>query len=375
MTLYVRVQEDNVRKEFSTGLFIAKVNFNGAEIVGLPNSLYLNIKLNKILTGLQKLIEEKDIKNQDYNVHTLVAEYLTEDKKYITVKALTDEYDKERKADITIKKSTQVRDKCCKDMLYNYIKHIKQEHIPLFQINNSWGTNYINWICLQTHSNGTNYNAATINKFRSYLQRCIKYAMGKDYITHNLIEASKIMPQKRKELVSLDDVELANWENYHFASDKLQRVADLFTFQCHTGFDYGDLCTFDYEKHTDTKNNRLVIRKPRNKNGQIAFLPLDEQAIIILKKYNYSLPIISDQKYNVYLRECAEVVGINKHLTSHIGRKTFANINVNYKMYSVDTASKMLGHNNILTTQKHYVNVNEHRVMQECTPTQNPRPT
>jgi hypothetical protein len=41
--LYVRVQEANVRKEFSTGLFIAKANFNGAEIVGMPNYMYFTI--------------------------------------------------------------------------------------------------------------------------------------------------------------------------------------------------------------------------------------------------------------------------------------------------------------------------------------------
>jgi site-specific recombinase XerD len=82
------------------------------------------------------------------------------------------------------------------------------------------------------------------------------------------------------------------------------------------------------------------------------------------KKYNKLLPVNSNQRYNAYLKELADVCGIKKHLTSHIARHTFATTVTLANGVPIETVSSMLGHNSIRTTQI-YAKVVEHKVSQD----------
>lgn len=77
----------------------------------------------------------------------------------------------------------------------------------------------------------------------------------------------------------------------------------------------------------------------------------------ILKKYDGQLPkgellpVLSNQKLNSYLKEIADLCGINKNITFHTGRHTFSTTVTLAKGVPIETVSKMLGHTNIETTQ------------------------
>ena len=62
------------------------------------------------------------------------------------------------------------------------------------------------------------------------------------------------------------------------------------------------------------------------------------------------LPILSNQKMNAYLKEIADICQINKNLTYHVARHTFATMSIS-KGVPIETVSKMLGHSKIQTTQ------------------------
>ena len=62
------------------------------------------------------------------------------------------------------------------------------------------------------------------------------------------------------------------------------------------------------------------------------------------------LPVLSNQKMNAYLKEIADLCGINKNITFHTARHTFATYLLT-KGVSIESVSKMLGHTNIKTTQ------------------------
>ena len=66
------------------------------------------------------------------------------------------------------------------------------------------------------------------------------------------------------------------------------------------------------------------------------------------------LPAISNQKINSYLKEIVEIVGINKKLTHHTARKTFATTILLYNDVPMEVVSKLLGHSSMAVTQKHY---------------------
>ena len=96
----------------------------------------------------------------------------------------------------------------------------------------------------------------------------------------------------------------------------------------------------------------MYLKKQRTKTGVIYIIPLSSTAIEILERYDYSLPIISNQRYNSYLQEIAEICGIGKNLTSHIARHTAATLLLNSGI-SIDVVAKILGHSNTKMTQ-HY---------------------
>ena len=86
-------------------------------------------------------------------------------------------------------------------------------------------------------------------------------------------------------------------------------------------------------------------------------VPLLKVPLAILKKYEGQLPkgellpVLSNQKLNSYLKEIGDLCGINKNITFHLARHTFATTTTLAKGVPIETVSKMLGHTNIETTQ------------------------
>ncbi len=76
------------------------------------------------------------------------------------------------------------------------------------------------------------------------------------------------------------------------------------------------------------------------------------------------MPILSNQKMNAYLKEIADVCGINKILTFHIARHTFATTVTLSNGVPIETVSKMLGHTNLRTTQ-HYAKILDIKVSED----------
>jgi site-specific recombinase XerD len=102
-------------------------------------------------------------------------------------------------------------------------------------------------------------------------------------------------------------------------------------------------------------------------------IPLLPQALDILARYEHhpasesrglALPVLSNQKMNAYLKEIADLCGIQKHLTFHIARHTFATTVTLSNGVPIETVSKILGHTNLKTTQ-HYAKILDVKVSQD----------
>ncbi|MNK80969.1 Tyrosine recombinase XerD [compost metagenome] len=150
-----------------------------------------------------------------------------------------------------------------------------------------------------------------------------------------------------------------------FASARLDIIRDVFLFCCFTGLAYADvqkLKITDIQKGID---GELWIIKNRQKTNVRASIPLLQNAVELINKYeNHPIcgnlrtvfPVPSNQKMNEYLKEIAELCGIEKKLTSHIARHTFATTVTLLNGVPIESVSKMLGHTNIRTTQ-HYAKI------------------
>ena len=125
---------------------------------------------------------------------------------------------------------------------------------------------------------------------------------------------------------------------------------------CYTGLSYVDVCELRAENIKVSFDGNLWIIKKRHKTNVTSNIRLLDIPKAILQKYDGKLPdgkilpIISNQKMNDYLKEIAAVCGINKKITYHVARHSFATLSISYGV-PIESVSKMLGHTNIRTTQ------------------------
>lgn len=159
--------------------------------------------------------------------------------------------------------------------------------------------------------------------------------------------------------------ELARIETHRFASERLQQVADLFIFCCYTGLAYQEMVNLKKENLVTHKDETIWIEMHRQKTQKKFSVPLLPKGQSIIEKYQnheFFLPIISNQKFNAYLKEIAEILGINKTLTHHIARKTFATTILLYNDIPIEIVSELLGHSKISMTQEHYAKVMQSKI-------------
>ncbi|MCW3808095.1 site-specific integrase [Plebeiobacterium marinum] len=134
----------------------------------------------------------------------------------------------------------------------------------------------------------------------------------------------------------------------------------MFIFSCYTGLAYIDVCQLTPENVILNIDGEFWIHTKRQKTGVTVQVPLLPVAQSIVYKYkddpkclnkNRLFPVISNQKLNSYLKEIADICGINKNLTFHLARHTFATTVTLANGVPIETVSKLLGHTKLSTTQ------------------------
>lgn len=142
-------------------------------------------------------------------------------------------------------------------------------------------------------------------------------------------------------------------------NQRLDLVRDVFVFSCYTGLAYIDVQKLTSNNIQRDDEGHLWVMTDRSKTGTKSDIPSFPIVLEIIDKYkNYPsiekngklLPVLSNQKTNAYLKEIATLCGIEKNLTFHLARHTFATLLLNSGI-SIEVVSKMLGHKNLRTTQ------------------------
>lgn len=141
----------------------------------------------------------------------------------------------------------------------------------------------------------------------------------------------------------------------------LERVRDVFVFQTYTCLSYADLKDFDVSLIEEIKGIKVYVGK-RNKTGKPFTIPLLSPALEILLKYNNVLPIISNVKYNEYLKVVAQASKIDKPLSSHWARHTGATLLLNEGV-DMRIISKICGHSSIKMTEQIYAKLLDETVV------------
>lgn len=214
-------------------------------------------------------------------------------------------------------------------------------------------------------------NNTTVRYLR-YLKNVMQYAMAHKWVSEDPF-VGKRFKRTVAEREFLTEPELkAMMEVDLHEFPRLDTVRDTFVFCCFTGLAFIDISSLKRSDiYVDADGNKW-IRKHREKTGELSTIPLLEIPQKIMEKYadhpkvvanDVVIPVFSNQRTNSYLKEIASLAKIKKHLTSHIGRHTFATMSLANHV-PIESISKMLGHVDIKTTQI-YAKMQDHTIYED----------
>lgn len=195
----------------------------------------------------------------------------------------------------------------------------------------------------------------TCIKHLKYLKTILSKAVCHGYIPYN-IAANYKMEREPVDIDFLTEEELRRIINFDTPIPRLEKARDFFLFGCFTGLAYIDIKTLETKHFEKDSAGRIWIKKKRIKTGVLSRIPLLPMAKMILEKYKGGtklLPIQDASDINKYLKDIAIYCHIDKHITFHTSRHTFASTVTLANNISLEVVSKMLGHTNTRMTA-HY---------------------
>ncbi len=204
----------------------------------------------------------------------------------------------------------------------------------------------------------------TAMKYLGDLKKIVLLCVNRGWLPKDPFQGYK-MSRRDVQRDFLTDEELEAIANRQFATERLTLVRDIFLFSCYTGLAYADvkkLKSSEIRIGIDRKKWLFIKRQKSDTPSTVPLLPV---ALSMAAKYESHpkclnsglvLPILCNQKMNEYLKEISNLCGINKVITYHTARHTFATTVTLNNNVPIESVSKMLGHKSLKQTQ-HYAKI------------------
>ena len=254
---------------------------------------------------------------------------------------------------ITTSKRTLDKYILVRNRLQDYIaSQLGVKDISLEEVTPKFLSNFDNY--LRVEYNMANNHAM---KIRQKLRTIYKVAIDNGWVSKNPFSTVKIHfdPVERDVLTKS---ELTALIQTNMIFDRLEKMRDVFVFACFTGLAHCDVAGLTKENIITDESGQVWLKTHRQKTSEVVDIPLLEIPQLIIKKYQGMkelngklLPTLTNSCSNLYLKEVAVRCGINKTLTFHMARHTFATTVTLSNGVPIESVAKMLGHRNIRTTQ------------------------
>lgn len=193
----------------------------------------------------------------------------------------------------------------------------------------------------------------SMGKRFQYIRRVLAYMYAQGEIKKNIGSLWRMPKQNKAAPVILSKTEIKNIENAKLQNiPHLERVRDMFIFQCYTGLSFCDLKHFN-KKWIINFCGEKYLNAHRQKTHSEFILPFLPEAKKIAEKYGCKLPAISNAKFNKHLKEIQTFAKCQTWLTSKIARSTFGQIMIDTG-FSIEVVAKMLGHKSTIITERYY---------------------
>jgi site-specific recombinase XerD len=238
--------------------------------------------------------------------------------------------------------------------LKSFLMHsLKLRDIPLKNLNHQFISEFENYLKI-VHKNGSN----TVGKNITNLRTIVNMALDMDWMDKNPFRnyrSKKIEPERT--FLTRDEVKTI--ANAVMPSEHLETIKDCILFQIYTGLSYIDMKNLKIENVVRGIDGLPWIEVKRQKTKTRTSLPILPIAQIIIGKYSHHtirlqegriLPVTSNQKMNKQIKTIMRICNIQKRITSHSFRRTFATTITLSNGVPLETVSKMLGHADLKTT-------------------------
>ncbi|MFW6249440.1 MAG: site-specific integrase [Bacteroidota bacterium] len=200
----------------------------------------------------------------------------------------------------------------------------------------------------------------TTLKYLRHVQKIVNIALENYWIDKDPFAPYKFKFDKTQ-TIFLTPEELNKIRGLVIKNERLNLVRDLFIFMCFSALSYIDFRNLEKD-NCFTDQYGSWIRKNRQKSKTEFWIPVFAETQELIDKYaddprisdkSYLLPILSNQKLNSYLKEIADLCGINKELSTRVARNTFATTVGPMKGLSLIAIQLICGHSNAQMTD-HY---------------------
>ena len=345
-----RICHNYKQKFISTGIKLNSTQWKNGKITNCPDIIQISQTLDKMLTDIRQVIYDmvnegnidiQDIPRKLSLLHTGKIKFLD----YCDQRAEIRKYGK--------KKDSQER----------YDRFIR-----LFK---EWGK--INDFEDITEKNIISYDKYLLdqgmkpyskwNNYHRFLNGFILDAIDDGLMQKNPYKWVNIDKEKNSSGIDkcLTPTEFRKIKTAKMPTESLERVRDIFVFQTYTCLRYSDLALFDASLIKEIKGMKVYIRKAKKTNKQFT-VPMLPPALDILDKYRGKLPIISNVKYNLYLKNVAQAAGLDIGLTTHWARHTGATLLINEGVDS-KIIRKICGHSSTKITEQIYAKLLDETVV------------
>lgn len=365
--LNCRITLNKERKQFATGLFINPSHWeNKHQKVNTQesNHKYINVQIERIQVKIYNIALVFQLQGIEYSLEDICNEYKgVKIKKKECISSYYNQYLSRIKklVGLEIKDNTYNKFVYVGNHLEAFLKwKYKKADYPLEELNLQFLDDFDYYLKTEKKQ-----EQITINKTIQRLRTPIKQAISEGYLDRDpfILHKSKTV---RKTVIFLTTEELKTLEEAVLQQKRLSTIQDLFIFCCYTGLAYNEMSNLGKQNIQIGFDNINWIQMKREKTQRQISIPILPKAQEIIEKYstdsNRIFPSISNQKFNSYLKEISAITGIEKKLTHHIARKTFASTVLLYNDVPMEIVSELLGHSNMVITQESYGKVVQKKV-------------
>ena len=196
----------------------------------------------------------------------------------------------------------------------------------------------------------------TTEKYMIKLKSCLRFASMEHLFDGIKIEKEKV------EIELFTDDDYMNIRDRDFIYPHLNRMRDRFVFCCNSGISYSDLKSLTKDDFTVDVDGNVVVSKCRHKTGVRFYSVVLPDGVEVLKKYNYELPVISNQKGNQFLKVIAGICEVKTNVTFHKCRHYYATKLIRLGV-DATIVQKCLGHSSVKMTLGVYTHLVESDVV------------